>query len=121
MFHTFRQNNTGGSFDFDMERGISHFVVVEGDNLDEIMDTARQIGLYFDGSGDCSCCGNRWYAPWDKDDLTETPKIYDVEVPDGEPKDLLTKWMGTNPEGFIHYKAGKIVSFWPGASEQAAA
>lgn len=65
MFYQFRQNNSYGRFVFDKERGISTEVWVEADDLVEATARAEAIGLYFDGAGDCPCCGDRWYLPWD--------------------------------------------------------
>lgn len=112
-FYEFVQNNSGGSFDFDGKAGISHFVIVEADSTEEAVSTAREIGLYFDGVGsgqDCSCCGDRWYEPWEEG--TETPEIYAQDVSDGiySPQDALIQggWMYPKPEGYIHFKDGTI-------------
>lgn len=116
-FVRFNQNNSGGSFDLNKTRGLTHYVIIEADSIDEAVDTAESIGIYFDGvddDRDCECCGDRWYRPW-KDDLTETP-----QVSDKSPEDYLSgkgskygvsKWM---PEGFeivVHYKDGRIEWF----------
>lgn len=102
MFYTFSQNNSGGSFTFNAEAGISHYVIIEADDLAEAMGKAEEIGLYFDGAGDCPCCGNRWYEPWE---VSEKPEIYGEPVTEDW---KCNKWMGDNPEAFIHYKNGKI-------------
>ena len=60
MFFEFRQNNSGGTFVYDEQKGISHSVIVEADSKDDAITRAEQIGLYFDGEGDCPCCGDRW-------------------------------------------------------------
>lgn len=61
MFYTFRQNNSGGTFVENWALGIGRTVIVEADSCDEANQIAEQIGLYFDGVGDClSCCGPRW-------------------------------------------------------------
>ena len=59
-FYTYRQNNSGGGFVIDKKRGISVYVIIEADSTREADARAEQIGLYFDGYGDCPCCGNRW-------------------------------------------------------------
>lgn len=90
MYYTFNQNNSGGSFDFDESRGITHRVIIEANSLAEATDRAKSIGLYFDGceSGmDCECCGDRWYAPWGDGD--EQPDVY-----------------GKNPREAINFKSG---------------
>lgn len=76
-FH-FKQNNSGGGFDFDEATGITHHVVIEASSADEADDRAESIGLYFDGvdSGrDCECCGDRWSRAW-RDDGSPEPMVY---------------------------------------------
>ena len=126
-FYTFRQNNSFGRFDYDAGRGISVNVIVEADSVDDANSRAERIGLYFDGSGDCQCCGTRWseqYSFTDSKDVfndnsSPVPEIYGEEVGPGEPfpqkKDVwsATKRMKKNqPEGYIHYKNGTVVGFW---------
>lgn len=63
-WYKFYQNNSGGSFDINHERGIGPNVWIEALDADDANRRAEQIGIYFDGvsSGcDCSCCGDRWY------------------------------------------------------------
>lgn len=63
-FFRFHQNNSGGSFDIDDERGIGPNVWIEADDADDANARAQEIGIYFDGvdkGEDCECCGNRWY------------------------------------------------------------
>jgi hypothetical protein len=74
MFYEFNQNNSGGYFD-----GPAEFVIVEADNSNEANDIAKSLGLYFDGVGDCQCCGNRWHKAWG-DDGEEVPEIYGREI-----------------------------------------
>ena len=100
MFYHFRQNNSGGTFDVDPKRGIDVNVIIEADNYHEANSRAENIGLYFDGQGDCSCCGDRWYEMYDEDDAREFPHTYgeDITIPvDRVGLDYSTK-------GFIHYK-----------------
>ena len=109
-FHTFTQNNSGGSFVYDEKRGLTHHVIVEGKDYNDIMNRAESIGIYFDGcdSGqDCECCGDRWYAVY-RDDGDDEPKVYG---------DVITKsydgmkWM-KDYEGFVHYDDGRVTGFW---------
>lgn len=109
-FFEFSQNNSGGGFDFDAESGISHWVIVEAASARQANTIAEDIGLYFDGRGDCPCCGDRWYRAYDEGD--SVPSVY------GEPYDqikfgpfpLQTKWID-GPEGYIHYADGRVVGF----------
>ncbi|MFJ5103195.1 hypothetical protein [Streptomyces sp. NPDC088554] len=107
MFFTFNQNNSGGGFDFDEARGISEYVIVEAASAEEANEGAENVGLYFDGDDDCSCCGSRWSAQWSDEDGDDVPSIY------GEPVETATvyiKWMGDAPDAFVHYADGRIVA-----------
>lgn len=98
-FFTYNQNNSGGSFDYS-DDGISHYVIIEADTAAEANARAERIGLYFDGEGDCSCCGDRWSEAWE-DDGDDVPSVY------GEPileHKSLNNWMYPRPEAFVHYR-----------------
>jgi hypothetical protein len=104
MFFTYRQNNSGGGFYEDEVRGIGIMVIVEADNADEANARAKDIGLYFDGEGDCPCCGRRWRNAYPEEAGDEVPSLY------GEP---VEKYEATFPKwsdctGYIHYKNGVI-------------
>jgi len=68
-FYTFRQNNSGGTFD--VSDDVAEYVIVEAEDSEEANFIAkRKAGIYFDGVSeglDCSCCGDRWYgaSQWD--------------------------------------------------------
>lgn len=104
MFFTYHQNNSGGGFDHDTEKGIGYYVIIEANDSDESDRIAENIGLYFNGcdSGmDCECCGDRWGSAWEQ---TEVPSIYGEDVSSGEYADSM--WgIGS----YIHYKDGRIV------------
>ncbi len=116
MFFEFRQNNSGGSFVANHEKGISHFVIVEANDTDDADRRAEQIGLYFNGcqgGKDCSCCGDRWVPSYGKG--TRTPSLYDKTVKPGsvfKNSDMPGKWIKDGPEGYIHYLNGDIKGFW---------
>ena len=74
MFYTYTQNNTGGRFVNNDQ--VCHFVIVEADSAGEADCRALEMGLYFDGAGDCECCGNRWYEQWDDSSGTAEPTLY---------------------------------------------
>ena len=62
-FYPFFQNNSGGRFDVNHEKGISEVVIIEAENEGEANERAESIGLYFNGCVDdidCDCCGDRW-------------------------------------------------------------
>lgn len=110
MFYQFRQNNSGGSFRFDADAGISVSVIIEADYANEANRRAEAIGLYFDGAGDCDCCGDRWCEAWADSEGDEVPSEF------GKP---LTKevgrwdidWLNGEPSIFIHYKDGRVEPF----------
>lgn len=115
MFYTFNQNNSGGRFHAIHKRGISHYVVVEGRDCDDIIARAKTIGLYFNGADegyDCNCCGDRWYEPWEgSSGFAEVPTIYGVDVSSGvylDASEYDTKWIKDGPEGYIHYMNGTV-------------
>ncbi len=117
MFYTYKQNNSGGNFHFDEQAGISHFVIIEADDVTAANSRAEAIGLYFDGDGDCECCGSRWGESW-SDDAASVPEVYGKAVVLGQSfadadtaESYIHKWI-TGPEGFIHYLDGKIIPFW---------
>ena len=71
MFYNFRQNNSGGRW-----RDPAIEVIVEADDEAHADFIAEQYcEVYFDGSGDCRCCGNRW-SSHHNDDGKESPFLY---------------------------------------------
>lgn len=74
MFYTYRQNNSGGYF-----RGPV-CVIIEADSAEEANFIAEEkANLYFDGHGDCHCCGNRWHTARDTEG-TEEPTLYGENI-----------------------------------------
>jgi len=72
MFYVYRQNNSGGSF-----RPPAVDVIVEAPSAAEADTIAEGVGIYFDGAGDCPCCGNRWdnaEEDWNKYDSLQDAK-----------------------------------------------
>lgn len=117
MFYEFSQNNSGGVFDVDTERGISHFVIVEADSIEEANEKAERIGLYFDSSraNDCSCCGSRWHELGDWDDPDTVPSYYGKPISESPwiNAETSNKWIIEEvPEGYVHYKDGRVEGFW---------
>ena len=113
FFH-FSQNNSGGRFDFNIDKGITHHVVIEAENAHDANARAERIGLYFDGSGDCPCCGNRWSGQW-LDEGNETPCVY------GRPANAYKTfagrgWMEEGREIAVHHADGKVE--WFGVCEE---
>lgn len=111
-FFEFNQNNSGGGFDIDESVGISVLVIIEADSAEEANRKAEDIGLYFDGEGDCRCCGNRWYEVWSDSDGEPVPSYYGTPIQDVEfGKGLNSKWNKTGPEAYVHFKDGTIQGY----------
>jgi len=102
-FYTYNQNNSGGKFHFDEVAGITRYVVVEANDYKHADYLAERIGLYFDGYGDCPCCGERWSTMWDESEGKLLPMIYD------NPVDKATglRWMEEGKEIVVHYLNGR--------------
>lgn len=117
MFYTFRQNNTGGSFVIESDRGLSVHVIVEAGDNKEANDRAQRIGLYFEGcedGRDCSCCGDRWYAQSSYVDHGEPEPTYigePIEEWRGSGSLGGFNWAGELPDTFVHYLDGTVVGY----------
>lgn len=99
----FSQNNSGGSFDRDQERGIDCEVIVEAESAEDANRRAEAIGIYFNGcdSGqDCSCCGDRWYQQWDSEG-DPVPSLHGTSV-------YAATATSYRERAFIHYVNGLI-------------
>lgn len=104
-FFTYNQNNSGGFFVINKEKGIGEYVIVEAMNLNDADARAEAIGLYFNGvedGMDCGCCGDRWYSPYD--DGSEEPLIYDRTPEDYKNGDNWSK----NKTIAVHYLDGEV-------------
>jgi hypothetical protein len=104
-FFTYNQNNSGGHFVINKERGIGEYVIVEAMNSNDADARAESIGLYFNGvedGMDCGCCGDRWYSPYD--DGSEEPLIYGQSPEDYKNGDNWSK----NKTIAVHYLDGGV-------------
>lgn len=111
-FYEFNQNNSGGGFDYDDNAGISEYVIVEATSADEAISIAKDIGLYFDGDGDCSCCGNRWSDYMSDRDGTDIPMLYGKTLEDYGNGRWEEGWREKGkPVVYVHYLNG-IVEGW---------
>lgn len=102
MFYLYGQNNSGGGLVHDDM--VDKYVIIEADDWREANDRAEKIGLYFDGEGDCPCCGDRWTDKWDESG-TEEPERYGKKVTP-HPPELLPDY-----NGWVHYKDGSKKAF----------
>ena len=74
MFYEFRQNNSGGGFDWGDTLGIN--VIIEAPSSEAACARLEELGGYFNGvdaGTDCDCCGDRW-STWC--DESPVPSIY---------------------------------------------
>lgn len=103
MFFPYDQNNSGGSYIVNEDRGISARMVIEADSADEANQRAEEIGMHFNGVAngyDCPCCGDRWYEVDDSD------KCYTVD--EAIKNTCGISWDKDTSIVFIHYKDGNI-------------
>lgn len=112
MFFTYHQNNSGGEFHYDYDKGIARTVVVEAGTAEDANTKAESVGLYWNGvkneTGDCECCGDRWYSAWGDTEGTPNPTVYGrdaaLELHQGWREEM-------DYEGFIHFADGRKVGF----------
>ena len=107
-FFDYRQNNSGGSFDFNDNDGVSLIVVIEADDAQSANRKAKDIGLYFDGSGDCSTCGYRWSDAWGQGD--DVPSTYGTPLSDYNFK-FERSWAGVHPAAYVHFADGLVQAY----------
>lgn len=108
-FFEYHQNNSGGFF-----KSPAVHVIVEAHTANEADTRAVELGLYFDGSGDCSCCGNRWYRSYR--DGSDSPSVYSLSIftPEGETmlNNFLKPWATkTIPALLVYYLSGDKVIY----------
>lgn len=60
-----------------MNDNVAENVIIEANSAKQALKLGEVAGLYFDGAGDCRCCGNRWSNWIDDDDGADSPMIYD--------------------------------------------
>ena len=102
LFFTFHQNNSGGNMVVNDD--VCECVIVEAEDAEAANVKAEKIGLYFDGSGDCSCCGNRWYEAYGKGD--KVPSEYGQPISKQKAGHYRT-------QAFVYYADGrkKVVKY----------
>lgn len=109
QFYNYDQNNSGGGFVYDDRAGIAQYVIIEAVTAREANLKAEEIGLYFDGAGDCSCCGDRWYSV-DDGDGTEAPFMWDKSLQEYGNGPLEGDYWSAPGDAtvFVHYMDGRI-------------
>jgi len=109
-FFEYNQNNSGGGFDSDHDKGISHIVIIEAESARVANVRAEDIGLYFGGYGDCECCGDRWYAAYGDGDFV--PSTFGRPIQDVDfDAPLNFKWITDGPEAYVHFTDGKVQGY----------
>lgn len=115
-FFTFRQNNSGGSFDHKKGK-FGYAVIVEASCARKANGKARAIGLYFEGvraGKDCGCCGDRWYKA-DEDGDPE-PSYYGTPIKQAAVnKNVLAGWWGLPI--YVHYLDGRVEKYTHGNAQ----
>ena len=100
-YYHFSQNNSGGKFYNNVEHGVGPEVIIEGMNAEHAYSRLEDIPSDYTGMYDnCSCCGDRWYAP-DDDEGTDEPMVYGEKVSECK-KDSFRQ------DAFIHHYDGSI-------------
>jgi hypothetical protein len=62
--YIYDQNNSGGRF-----TGPARKIIVEAPDAETADGGAEIAGAYFDGAGDCPCCGDRWSRAYGEPDF----------------------------------------------------
>lgn len=107
-FFMFSQNNSGGNFVVNKEKGVAHYVIIEAKDAEAANKKALALGLYFNGVAegkDCGCCGDRWCETNDSESA-DYPHIYGVDVSNGIYE---TTFLPFAEKAFIHYLDNRIV------------
>lgn len=101
------QNNSGGSFDFNEEWGITHFLVVEALDKNHAISILENIVDSYPNRGyDCPCCGFRWNLYIYEEEGSNEPEVYEMPVADYVKKESLM-WMDSGKEVCVHYLDGR--------------
>jgi hypothetical protein len=108
-FFTVGQNNSGGDFDFNEEKGITHSLIVEAKDKGHAEQRFSEIISSYNPSASCPCCGERWPSPehlFYDDDLfiSEYPSIYGYPVSDYQ---YQMRWMPDGKEACVHFLDGR--------------
>lgn len=77
-FYTYIQNKTGGVYSHN--ENLAKNVIIEAEDAYTANTFAKELGIYFDGDGDCTCCGKRWTEFNITDAGTYYPEIDSEEI-----------------------------------------
>lgn len=107
LFFTYRQNNSGGRYEFN--DNLSAYVIIEAKSPEEANKRAEELGIEFDEG--CSTCGDRWDRA-DEWDSEEIPMIYNKDVSKGLYKESGWARRQVPVAGYIHYYDRKETINW---------
>lgn len=96
LFWATSQNNSGGIFDHNPEKGVGYLICVEAVDREHAKARIEKVIDSYPASYDCPCCGDRW-SIWLDDEGTEEPSYYDCPLTGG--------W---GIPSYIHYLDGRI-------------
>lgn len=105
-FYTYIQNKTGDIYSHNEK--LAQNVIIEAANAYTANKQAEEIGIYFDGNGDCTCCGNRWQAFDITDSGTFYPEIYG-EIVDYLYKPEYNETEETIKTVIVYFEDGRIL------------
>lgn len=78
-FWCYFQNNSHGRWVRDKDKDT--YVIIEADSYHHAnMIAVERCGLYFDGEGDCRCCGSRWSGQDEWSDSSNVPMVHGIIV-----------------------------------------
>jgi hypothetical protein len=97
-YYTYRQNNSGGTWEIDESKGIGHYVIIFADDAQDADYIAERIGIEFYTG--CPCCGDRWTKQLDDTEGKDIPMIYDKNLEEA----LKDKWIAKKGKSiFLHF------------------
>jgi hypothetical protein len=110
-WYAFTQNNSGGVFDVDDK--VCGKVFIEAEDIDDACTKAQELGIYFDGVEldlDCSCCGDRWYVPYEALNFPEKNYAGGEDFVDviSYAQSTVNQYSPTTPGARIYYDNGEI-------------
>lgn len=98
MFYQFNQNNSHGGYKFPGQLTIDNYI--EADSIEEAVKIGEGLGMYFDPSRDCACCGPRWTKPYDPEENIDESLMYSQHY--GSPRE------DGEPSIRVFYKSGAV-------------
>lgn len=105
-YYTFSQNNSGGYFVKDEEKGVCEYLIIQATSVKNAIEKMESIGDSVSGFWNyCDCCGERWSTWIDESDGYEEPMIYGEIVYDEMHKEMFRSMAP------VHYLDGTFKNF----------